>query len=73
MTPAGLRLANGAQLSSMRVRTIIGVLVAAAMLALAAGPPQAAPRTPTHPPHDHSVGPRSAEYTHMPTPFSDRL
>jgi len=55
------------------VRTMIGVLVAAAMLALVAGPPQAAPRTPTHPPHNHSVGPRSAEYTHMPTPFSARL
>jgi hypothetical protein len=57
----------------MRVRTMIGVLVAAAMLALAAGPPQAAPMTRTHPPSHHSVGPRSAEYTHMPTPFSDRL
>ena len=52
---------------------MIGVLVAAAMLALAAGPPQATPMTRTHQPSHHSVGPRSAEYTHMPTPFSDRL
>ena len=71
MTPAGLRLANGAQLSSVRVKSLIGVLVAAAMLGLAAGPPQAAPKA--HPPHHQSVGPRSGQYTHMPTPFSDRF
>jgi hypothetical protein len=57
----------------MRLRTLIGVLVAAAMLALAAGPPDAAPQRPSHPPHDRSVGPRAGQYTHMPTPFSDRF
>jgi hypothetical protein len=55
----------------MRVKTLIGVLVAAAMLAMAAGPPEAAPKP--HPPHHQSVGPRSGQYTHMPTPFSDRF
>ncbi len=55
----------------MHVKTLIGVLVAAAMLATAAGPPGAAPKQ--HPPHHQSVGPRSGQYTHMPTPFSDRF
>jgi hypothetical protein len=57
----------------MRVRWLIGLVVATAMLALAAGPPDAAPRHPVHPPHDRSVGPRAGSYTHMPTPFSDRF
>jgi hypothetical protein len=57
----------------MQLRTLIGVLVAAAMLALAAGPPDAAPRVAQHPPQDRSVGPRAGSYTHMPTPFSDRF
>jgi len=54
----------------MGLRTLIGVLVAAAMLAMAAGPSDSAPPKPAHP---RSVGPRSVTYTHMPTPFSDRL
>jgi hypothetical protein len=54
----------------MGLRTLIGVLVAAVMLALAAGPPGDAPPKPAHP---RAVGPRSVTYTHMPTPFSDRL
>jgi hypothetical protein len=49
----------------MGLRTLIGVLVAVAMLALAAGPPDTAPRAHRHPPQDR--------YTHMPTPFSARL
>ena len=73
MTPAAHRVANRAQLSRMGLRTLIGVLVAAVMLALAAGPPDAAPSQPAHPPHHRSVGPRAGTYTHMPTPFPDRV
>ena len=73
MTPAGHRLANSAQLSSMRVQSLIGLLVAAAMLALAAGPPQAAPATGAPAASTSRSGRGPGSYTHMPTPFSDRF